>query len=352
MGDFSNGLKEQVVQAASEGVPVKISGGGSKAFFGRHTDGQPLLTGQHQGIVSYEPSELVITARTGTPLQELEAILSEKEQMLACEAPHFGEQATLGGMVASGMSGPRRPFAGAVRDFVLGCRIINGKGELLTFGGQVMKNVAGYDVSRLMTGAMGTLGVLLEVSLRVLPRPATEVTVQLQCNVESALEQMKIRLGQPLPLSGSCFDGEFLYFRLSGPEQAVNKAVLILEGERMDDGAGFWRRLNEQTLPFFNGDEALWRFSVAPAAPPIDIEGRWLYDWGGAQRWLKSDISPSVAFQAADNLGGHATLYRGGNREGDIFHPLSQNLSALHRNLKEAFDPAGILNPNRMYREF
>ena len=352
MGDFSDSLKEQVIQAVSDGVPLKVSGGGSKEFLGRHTRGRALHTSQHHGIVSYEPSELVITARTGTLLQEIEAILSEKKQMLACEAPHFGKQATLGGMIACGLSGPRRPFAGAVRDFVLGCRIINGNGEILTFGGQVMKNVAGYDVSRLMAGAMGTLGVLLEVSLRVLPQPATDVTVRLPCSLELALEQMTIRSGQSLPLSGSCFDGEFLYFRLSGPEPAVSEAVLILKGECIGSGADFWRRLNEQTLPFFSGDEALWRFSVAPASPPIDINGRWLYDWSGAQRWLKSDVSPSLAFQAAEKLGGHAMLYQGGNRESDIYHPLPRKLSELHRNLKKAFDPAGVLNPNRMYREW
>lgn len=349
--DISGQLAETVQTAAHGGSAVNIVGSGTKKFYGRLTDGQTLDVGAHQGIVSYEPTELVITARAGTRLSEVEAALAEKNQMLAFEPPYFGENATLGGSIACGFSGPRRPFVGAARDFVLGTKILNGKGEILSFGGQVMKNVAGYDVSRLVTGSLGTLAVLLEISLKVLPKPERETTVTFQMGAQEALKSMSDWAGQPIPLSGAAHDGNTLYIRLAGSASAVEAARKRLGGDIVDSGADFWRDLREHRLNFFAGNAPLWRLSVAPVTPIMSIPGDWLYDWGGAQRWLKSDAPPYTIFQAADEAGGHATLFRGGNRSGEVFQPLAPELTVLHRNLKQAFDPRGIFNIGRIYAE-
>jgi glycolate oxidase FAD binding subunit len=293
---------------------------------------------------------LVITARGGTPLRELEATLAEKGQMLPFEPPHFGPRATLGGTIACGLSGPRRPYAGAARDFVLGTRVLNGRGEILRFGGEVMKNVAGYDVSRLMVGALGTLGIMLDVSLKVLPKPVEEITLAQPGTAAEALEIMNRWAGQPLPLSAGCFDGDRLYLRLSGAAAGVNAARALIGGDLVDDGPAFWDSLREHTHPFFRGAAPLWRLSVPPGAPPLPLSDETLYDWGGAQRWLETDETPDRIREVAAQVSGHATLFRGGDRSGEVFHPLARPLEALHRNLKQAFDPHGIFNPGRMYR--
>jgi glycolate oxidase FAD binding subunit len=347
--DRTEALQGAVAAAHASGTPVQILGGGTKTFYGREPRGVPLSLAGHTGIVSYEPTELVISARSATPLAEIEAVLAANRQMLAFEPPHFGPGATLGGCVASGISGPRRPYGGAVRDHVLGVRLLNGKGEVLRFGGEVMKNVAGYDVSRLMTGAMGTLGVLLEVSLKVLPRPAVELTLRQSATVGHAIEAMGRWAGHPLPVSAAAFDGESLYLRLSGAESGVRAARGQIGGELVADGEGFWERLREHRHAFFASSMPLWRLSVPPAAPALDLPGKSLLDWGGAQRWLLSDAPASKIREAAAGTGGHACLFRGADRQGEVFHPLAPALEGLHRNLKRAFDPAGILNPGRLY---
>ncbi len=286
--DITAALQEAVRRAADNKTPLQIIGSGSKAFYGRSTQGLPLQLGAHRRIVEYEPSELVITACAGTPLAEIEAALAEHNQMLAFEPPHFSGSATLGGTLACGLSGPRRPYAGAARDFVLGMKIINGNGELLSFGGQVMKNVAGYDVSRLMVGALGTLGVLLEVSLKVLPRPAEELTLVHEAAADEAIRTMNEWAGHALPLSACAYDGIHLYVRLSGTDTALHAARLKLGGERIDDGAAYWTSVREHRHDFFSSAAPLWRLSVPPAAAPIDLPGQWFLDWGGAQRWLRS----------------------------------------------------------------
>jgi glycolate oxidase FAD binding subunit len=349
--DISSELQQSVEAAYAAGGALCISGGGSKAFYGREMNGVALDVGAHRGIVRYEPTELVITARAGTPLAEIEQTLDEQGQMLAFEPPHYGDSATLGGTVACNLSGPRRVSAGAARDFVLGSRILNGRGELLSFGGEVMKNVAGYDVSRLMCGALGTLGVLLEVSLKVLPRPEAEITLSLQIDAAQALTRLHDWALQPLPLSASCHDGSNLYVRLSGARGSVEAARKLIGGEPVADGGRFWRRLREQQSGFFVTQQPLWRLAVASDTPPLSIEGKWLYEWGGALRWLVSDAEPGRIRAAAAAAGGHAVLYRGGDRTGDVFHPLDGGLLNVHRKLKQAFDPAGILNPGRMYRD-
>lgn len=350
--DLSSELQTRVSAAHAAHTPLHIVGGDSKHFYGRAAQGTPLIVAGHRGIVAYESTELVLTARAGTPLVEIETVLAERGQMLPFEPPHFGPGATLGGTLACGFSGPRRPYAGAARDFVLGVKIINGRGEILSFGGQVMKNVAGFDVSRLMVGALGTLGVMLEVSLKVLPRPASEVTLTYQYPPAQAIEQINRWAGQPLPLSGVAYDGERIYLRLSGSETALREAKARLGGTVLEDGADFWLQLREQQLPFFQMPGALWRLSLPAATPPVELVGAWLIDWGGAQRWLCSDLPPEEIRSCTARLGGHATLFRSEQNGQEIFHPLSPPLLELHRRLKLAFDPHAILNPGRMYAEW
>lgn len=340
-------LIERVKQAAADKLPLCIRGGGSKAFYGRHCEGKPLDLAGHRGIVSYEPSELVITARAGTPLAEIEATLAENGQLLPFEPPHFGPHATVGGMVAAGLSGPRRPWGGSVRDAVLGVKLLNGRGEALRFGGQVMKNVAGYDLSRLMAGALGTLGVLLEVSLKVLPRPAEERTrvFELDAGATAARQLEWGRL--PLSLSGTLYDGERLYVRLCGSPQGVAAGLASLGGEEVADGP--WRAAREQTLPFFQGDGPLWRISLPPAAPSLNLPGSLLTEWGGALRWLRGDLPADLVRQRAAALGGHATLFRGHDGQAEVFQPLAPALRVLHMQVKRALDPQGIFNPGRLY---
>ena len=346
-------LQELVVAAAADRRALQIVGSGSKRFLGRESKGDPLDVTHHSGIVSYEPKELVVTARCGTPLAELEMTLAEQGQMLPFEPPHLGPAATLGGAIATGLSGPRRPYTGAVRDFVLGIRLLNGSGEIQRFGGEVMKNVAGYDISRLMTGAMGTLGVILDGSLKVVPMPAWEITLVQETTVEDAIRMMNTWAGQPLPLSGACYDGELLHLRLSGARSAVEASCHQMGGDPIEDGGQYWTQLREQQHRFFSqGSDPLWRLSVRPASPPMPLEGKWFIDWGGAQRWLQSSLPAAEIRQAATIAGGHATLFRGGDRNGEVFHPLSAALDKLHQRLKKAFDPQGLFNPGRLYPGF
>ena len=328
--------------------PLRIVGSSSKDFYGRIGEGDALNVSGHRGIVAYEPTELVITARAGTRLSEIEAALATHQQMLGFEPPYFGDGATLGGTIACGISGPRRPYSGSARDFVLGTRIINGSGEILTFGGQVMKNVAGYDVSRLMVGALGTLGVLLEVSLKVVPRPEQEITLTQTIDAARALTTIADVNARPLPLGGCCYGDGILYIRLAGVAAAVATARAAIGGDALTNDAEFWRDLREQRLEFFGNNTPLWRLSLPPAAPAPNLPGRWWLDWGGAQRWLRTDAPTASIFDAARALGGHATLFRGGDRRATVFQPLPEPLAQLHRRLKHAFDPRGVLNRGRL----
>ena len=347
--DLTESLRERSRAAADDGTPLAIIGGGTKDFLGRITQAERFDISGHRGIVTYEPTELVLSARGGTPLADVKAALDEQRQMLAFEPPAFGEAATIGGTISAGLSGPARPYAGAARDFVLGTRVLNGKGEALRFGGEVMKNVAGYDVSRLMTGAFGTLGVLLEVSLKVLPIPAAVRTVAFEVDAEEAIERCNAWAATPVPVTGACHDGERLRIRLSGAEGGVAAAARALGGEALD-GDAFWTALREQTLPFFTRTgEPLWRVSVPPGAGTIRIGGDVLVDWGGALHWLRTEAPASEIRAAAERAGGHAALFRGGDRTGSVFHPLPPAVRKLHERLKAAFDPAGIFNPGRMY---
>ncbi len=335
------------------GRPLRIRGGGTKDWYGQRLEGDVLDTRDYTGIVDYEPTELVITARCGTPLVEIEAALAERGQMLAFEPPHFGSQATLGGAIASGLSGPRRANSGAVRDFVLGCRLLDGKGDVLSFGGQVMKNVAGYDVSRLLAGSLGTLGLLLEVSIKVLPRAPREATLVFEgVNEVDAIRNLNEWAGQPLPVSASCWHDGMLALRLSGANAAVDNAIRTLGGDVMPDCARFWASLREQQHAFFAGDMPLWRLSVPSTVGAIVLGSPQLIEWGGAQRWLRAPGDAATAERIRATVaacGGHATLFRGGEKGVGVFQPLAPAIARIHERLKAGFDPAGIFNPGRMY---
>ncbi|MDG9872729.1 glycolate oxidase subunit GlcE [Pseudomonas juntendi] len=342
--DDSQALLEQVNQALNQGTALRIQGSGSKAMLGNPVVAEVLDTRRHRGIVSYDPTELVLTARAGTPLREIEAALHQAGQMLPCEPPHLGPDATLGGMVAAGLSGPRRPWAGSVRDYLLGTRVITGHGKLLRFGGEVMKNVAGYDVSRLMAGSFGCLGLLTEVSLKVLPRPRQCLSLRLPMGRHEALAELAEWGQQPLPISAACHHGDALYLRLEGGEGSVQSARLRLGGEALD--SRFWNDLREQRMAFFNGPAPLWRLSVPIACGELALPGEQLIDWGGAQRWLKSDAEAHSIREAVARVGGHATAYTPGAASSP---PLPAALMRYHQALKQQLDPQGVFNPGRLY---
>jgi glycolate oxidase FAD binding subunit len=349
MDEFIPSLCERIRDHAERKRPLRIRGGSTKYFYGEESEGESLDISPYCGIVAYEPKELVLTVRAGTPLAEVEAALAAERQMLAFEPPHFGAGATIGGAVASGLSGPRRPYVGAVRDFVLGARIVNGKGEDLSFGGRVIKNVAGYDVSRLMVGSLGTLGVITEVSFKVLPGPPAEATLVLEMDQAGAIAEANRWAGLPIPLSGTAWHDGKLRVRLSGAASAVAAAKAKIGGEEIDAQA-YWRDLREQRLAFFSTDAPLWRLSVPQTAEPIATREPQLMEWGGGVRWLSGQHDTLTLRSTAERLGGHATLFRGGDRTVGVFHPLKPALMKIHRRLKEAFDPSGILNPGRMYK--
>jgi glycolate oxidase FAD binding subunit len=340
--------------AATGGNRLRIRGGGTKDFYGQAPEGEILDTRAYAGVVAYDPTELVITVRGGTPLAEVERVLAEKRQMLAFEPPYFGAAATIGGAVAAGLSGPRRAAAGGVRDFVLGVRMMDGRGEDLSFGGRVMKNVAGYDVSRVMAGALGTLGVILEVSLKVLPLPVAEATLRFEMPLDKAIETMNRWGGRPLPISATAYAEGDLSVRLSGAAAAVKEACATLGGVRVADDVAdrFWDGIREQTDPFFAGDEPLWRLAVPSTTPPLGLAGRELVEWGGSLRWLKSRAEVRTIRERCAHAGGHATLFRGGDKSIAVFHPLAPALARIHARLKAEFDPHGVLNRGRLYPEF
>ena len=339
-------FQDRIRAAASGRTPIRLRGGGTKDFYGNALRGEVLDTRGYAGIVSYEPTELVVTARCGMRLGELEAELAKHDQILPFEPPHFGPQATLGGCIAAGLSGPRRAAAGALRDFVLGIKVVDGRGEALSFGGQVMKNVAGYDVSRLLAGSLGTLGLIAEVSLKLAPRPQAETSLRLEAPQARALELMNRWAGQPLPITATAWHDGQLWVRLSGSAAGVRAAAAKIGGSAVQEE--IWSGIREQTHAFFTGAEPLWRLSVPSTTPPLKLEDLQLIEWGGALRWLRSSQNAETIRAA---LNGHATLFRAAHKTAGCFAPLEPVLARIHRELKTAFDPAGILNPGRMYPE-
>ena len=349
MADRTEAIRGRVRAAFESATPLRIEGSGTRRFLGRAPAGERLEVGEHRGIVNHEPSELVLTVRAGTSVADTQAALAGHDQWLAFDPPRHEESSTIGGAVACALSGPSRPWTGAVRDHVLGTRIVNGRGDVLSFGGEVMKNVAGYDVSRLMAGAFGTLGVLLEVSFKLLPCPARDRTRVLDLNAGEAIRRLVAWARTPLPILGACHDGERLHVRLAGAEPAVAEAEKRIGGE---PGEGsLWEALRDHRHPFFAGEgPPVWRLCVPAHAPPADLPGSVLIDWGGAQRWVRSDAPAAELRAAAEAAGGHAICFRGGDGD-EPFHPLAAGLDDLHRRLKAAFDPRRILNPGRLYRD-
>jgi glycolate oxidase FAD binding subunit len=342
------GWRERIAAAARGGTRLRLRGSGSKDFYGERLEGEVLELLAWRGIVDYEPSELVITARCGTRLSEISTALAAHDQFLAFEPPAFGGEPTVGGVIAAGLSGPRRPYAGATRDFVLGAKLLAADGELLRFGGQVMKNVAGFDVSRLLCGSLGILGVITEASLKVLPRPRLEQTLRLELSAALAVESFNRWAALPLPLSGAAWWQGRAWLRLSGAPPAVREARARIGGELLDEPEAqtWWESLRHGRLPLFAHD-VLWRVSVPPATPPLALPAEPLIDWGGAVRWY-AVLPAEVPVRAlAAEAGGTAACWRGPAPQGR-FHPLPSAVAQLHRRLKQRFDPQGIFNPGRL----
>jgi len=351
-------MAERVREARAGGARLAIRGGGTKAWYGEAVQGEPLDTTLLSGISSYEPTELVVTARAGTRIAELEAALADAGQCLPFEPPRFGANGTVGGMVAAGLAGPARASAGSVRDYVLGCTMLNGRGELLSFGGQVMKNVAGYDVSRLLAGSLGILGLICEVSLKVAPRLPATATLRFELDEATALRRLNEWAGQPLPLSASAWWEGTLVLRLAGAAAAVDAAQRQLGGETVEAAlaAGFWDGLRDHRDEFFagaakavDGGATLWRLSVPQTLPPLRLSGEQLVEWGGAQRWLCTTAPVATVRDAVAVAGGHATIFRARDKSAGVFAPLKAPLDRIHRELKRAFDPDRVFNPGRLY---
>ena len=345
--DLTDELAAAIRQASETRTQLRIVGGDTKGFYGRQVDGEPLSLSGHRGIIAYDPSELVITARAGTRLSEIEIRLAEHRQQLGFEPPRFGAASTIGGAVAAGLAGPRRPFAGQVRDSLLGAVILDGHGRRLAFGGQVFKNVAGFDAFRLQAGALGALGVIVEVSLRVRPAPRREVALSFEMSSDAARAWMTELLRRPIPLSGAFHDGARLHIRLSGGEAGVEAVAHELGGEA--DSLACWDDIRDHRHPALASETRLWRLSLPQTSPIPPIGDVLAWDWAGAQAWVRSGVAAAAIWDAAAAAGGHASLFRGAGAGEAAFQPLAPAMLALHRRLKSAFDPAGILNPGRMY---
>jgi glycolate oxidase FAD binding subunit len=344
-------FRQQILAAGKTGSAICIQGGGSKSWYGNLVPGDILDTRAYSGVINYEPTELYITARAGTPLREIEDLLAQHGQMLAFEPPHFGESATLGGMVAAGLSGPRRATHGALRDFVLGVSMMNGQGEFLRFGGQVMKNVAGYDVSRLMAGSLGSLGLLLDITLKVMPRPVCETSLAFAMSEQDALQVLNQWAGQALPISASSYHAGRLLIRLSGSESALRLARQKLGGQELEQMGSHWLSLCEQEHHFFTPEDglALLRLSLPSTAPALKIRAKSLIEWGGSQRWLWTHEPIHQLRAQAEALGGHLTQFRYADPAYPIFTPLSAPLLKIHQQLKKTFDPASVFNRDRLF---
>lgn len=347
MSDRHKHLADQIAGACQQGKQLRIMGHNSKSFLCHGNEGEEFSTLEHTGIISYEPSELVVTVRSGTGIQELQATLAEQRQTLAFDPPCFDGQGTIGGAIATGLSGPSRPWNGSARDFVLGTRIINGKGEVLTFGGQVMKNVAGYDVSRLMAGAYGTLGLILDISIKVLPLPEQTLTLVLEQSADQSIEYVNRLSGQSLPLTGACWMDNTLYIRIAGTEAGIQAARNNIGGDVHED-VQFWNSLRDHQLDFFVND--YWRISLSPATCMLTVEGQWLIEWGGAQRWLHSAEPPENILRVADQAGGNVQHWKHDDQK--YLRPeLDPLINKYHQRLKDTFDPDRILNRGVMYRD-
>jgi len=345
--DIEAELATQVAAVSAGGAAVEILGGGSKRFYGEAVEGLAIDVAAHSGIIDYDPAELVITLRSGCRLVDVEALLAQNRQMFAFEPPHFSPQATIGGMIATGLAGPRRGFTGSVRDFLLGARMLDGRGEVLQFGGRVIKNVSGFDLSRLLTGSLGTLGIILEVSIRVVPMFASEATLAFKHDTADAhIQWINEQGSQPYPISASTWHAGHSYLRLSASEQGVEQAIADLGGERVEFD---WNALREQNHEFFEAEEPLTCLSLPPATRDITVGRSQLIEWGGARRWLTGEVDIESLRKQASVLGGGVCAFRGHDAEVAVFQPLVPAMLKLQRSIKSSFDPAGIFNPGKIY---
>ncbi len=350
--DISSNLQQQVKQAIASRTALAIHAGNSKQFYGNSVDGTPLDVSQHTGIINYEPTELCITVRAGTKLHEIESLLAEHQQILPFEPPMYTDNATIGGAIATGISGPRRAYTGSVRDAILGVQMINGEGEIVNFGGQVMKNVAGYDLSRLMVRSQGTLGVLLNVSIRLLPKPAKDVTLGFDSSAEDALKFFQDLRIQQLPVTASAWHDERVYLRLSASEKILESCQKKLQLDPLNNNDNLWQDIRDHKHAFFNSlDKPLWRLSMPLATDNIpSIDDNQFIEWNGAQRWVSSNTPANIIESLASKHGGHATLFRSNTLDAPKFSTLDPVLLKIHKQLKNKMDPQRIFNPNRIYQ--
>jgi len=354
MKDITQHLIEAVKTAHDSASPIRVVAGNTKHFLGRETPSQQILNiGEHTGIVSYQPIELVITVLGSTKLIEIQKVLDAHNQMLSFEPPLFNGQATIGGTLATNLSGPARPWSGSVRDMVLGVTLINGCGELLNFGGQVMKNVAGYDVSRMQAGAMGGLGIMTQISLKVMPKPEAEKTLTVALCEADAIVLMNKLTATPKPITAASWYQGQLHIRLRGAANSVEQCFKQWSREhgfsQVDEGATFWQSLREYQHDFFQSSQTVWRYSIKPTTTPLALAGDTLLDWSGAQRWVKGDFNNELLNGLAFGAGGSVTQWRGGERSTDTNFPLAKPMRQLQQRLKRSIDPRNILNPGRLY---
>jgi glycolate oxidase FAD binding subunit len=350
-------LQTAVASAAKDKRLLSIVGGGTKSFYGREVNGEPLSMAGYSGVIEYQPTELVITAKAGTPLEEIQRLLSENNQRLGFEAPDFGKESTLGGVVATGLCGPSRPYVGAIEDYVLGVKLLSGSGEVLSFGGKVIKNVAGFDVSRLMVGALGCLGIILEISLKVVPIPETEETLVIAHDrLDESIHSMNQFAGNPVPISAATWCTGLTRIRLSGSENGVSAAIAKIKSqydcaEDNQIGSNHWVNVQNLTHDFFKPEGKLYRVSVAPSTKSILNKNECLVDWGGALRWYREEVNFQALSDAVSQVGGHVSVFRNGDRSEEVLAPVTQEIMKLHQRLKNTFDPARILNSGRMYKD-
>lgn len=355
-GNIEPQLQERVADAMDSAMPLAIHGGESKSFYGREIIGDPFSINEHCGIVDYHPTELVLRVRAGTQLQEVTDVLSNEKQMLGFEPPAFTDISTIGGVIASGLSGSARPYNGPINYFVLGVKILTGRAEILEFGGQVIKNVAGFDVSRLMVGTLGCLGVILEASIKLLPEPASKVTLSIEhSDPNQAIQFMNTLAGKPLPVSAAAWLDGVTRIRLSGSEAGVYAAHQTIGGDQAQHDDEFWKGINSQTNQFFRSEKLIIRSSLVPGTPMFCKDNSQLIDWGGGQRWFCCEPSDKSMISEIENStqssGGRCSHFRNGDRSAEVFAVLDPSIMRIHKNLKNAFDPKAIMNPGRMYQE-
>ncbi|MDX2476823.1 MAG: glycolate oxidase subunit GlcE [Gammaproteobacteria bacterium] len=352
--DISEQIQKQIISAARDKQALQIIGNNTKSFYGCNVSDAnllPLYVADHNGILDFQPTELTVNARAGTPLNEIISTLAEQRQMLPFEPPVFDNRATLGGCVASALVGPRRPWTGAVRDYLIGTRILTGDGKEIRLGGKVMKNVAGYDLFRPMAGALGTLGLMLDITLKLLPLPEHEASYSMSMDINSMQQLLRDLRRRSMPVSAASYHQGQLFLRLSGSTTSIDDAANYLPDEMKETTADYWHDLNEHKLSFFDVSTPLYRLVVPTFAPYDTFAGECLADWGGALRWIKTPLSLGEVQKHAADLGGTASAYRNDTQDGDVFSPLPGHLLDLHKRMKMVMDPAGILNPGRLYRD-